>query len=72
MSFSQDKKKLLHTQLVKYGIHYRKAAKAAEILASETPDELLTYEEIQLTQEVCREWLKQRKRLHSIEENISF
>ncbi|RCJ41221.1 hypothetical protein A6770_09075 [Nostoc minutum NIES-26] len=72
MSFRQEKKKLLHTQLVKYGIHYRKAARAAEILASEKPDELLTDEEIQLTQEVCREWLKQRKRLDSIEENISF
>lgn len=72
MAFSQDKQQLLHTQLVKFGIHYRKAAIAAEILASGKPDELLTEEEIQLTKEVCKEWLKQRKRLDSIEENINF
>ncbi|WP_214662709.1 hypothetical protein [Amazonocrinis nigriterrae] len=70
MIFCQDKEQLLHTQLVKYGIHYRKAAKVAKIIASGCPDELLTDEEIQLTQEVCREWLKQRQRLDSIEANI--
>ncbi|QSJ20972.1 hypothetical protein JYQ62_26750 [Nostoc sp. UHCC 0702] len=72
MNYCQDKEQLLHTQLVKCGVHYGKAAKVAKIIASGYPDELLTDDEIKLTQEVCREWLRQRQRLNSIEENISF
>lgn len=72
MNFCQGKEQLLHTQLVKYGIHHYKAAKVAKIIASGCPDELLTDEEIKLTQEVCQEWLRQRQRLISIEANINF
>lgn len=57
---------LLHTELVKHGVDYHKAAKVAKILADKKPDELLTEEEIRLTQEVCQVWLRQRNRLTSI------
>ncbi|MDZ7958755.1 MAG: hypothetical protein RMY34_12890 [Aulosira sp. DedQUE10] len=61
--FLQKEQELLHTELVKYGIDYHKAAKAAQILAHKKPDEVLTDEEIQLTKEVCEVWLQQRNRL---------
>ncbi len=57
-----EKERIFHTQLVKYGVEYDKAAKAAKILASGKPDELLTNEEIQLVKEVCRDWSIQNKR----------
>ncbi len=58
-----DKQQLFHTELVKYGVGYHKAAEAARILASGKPDELLTTQEIQLVIEVCQEWSRQHKRL---------
>lgn len=64
--FIQKEQQLLHTELVKYGVDYYKAAKVAKILADKKPDELLTEEEIQLTREVCEAWLRQRNRLTSI------
>lgn len=67
-SFEQ-KQELFHTQLVKHGVKYQKAAEAARILASGKPDELLTNEEIQLVTEVCKEWSIQYKRLTSLLRN---
>jgi hypothetical protein len=64
--FLQKEQQLLHTELVKYGVDYHKAAKVAKILAEKKPDELLTEEEIRLSREVCEIWLKQRNRLNSI------
>ncbi|QIR41013.1 hypothetical protein HCG51_32915 [Tolypothrix sp. PCC 7910] len=69
--FLQKEKQLLHTELVKYGIDYDIAAKAAQILAEKKPDEVLTEEEIQLTKEVCEVWLQQRNRLASISKVIN-
>ncbi|MBW4564466.1 MAG: hypothetical protein KME32_25685 [Mojavia pulchra JT2-VF2] len=70
MSNNEDKQELLHTELVKYGVNYQKAAKAAQILADKKADELLTEEEITLTKEVCEAWLKQRQRLSLIEREL--
>ncbi|MEA5507292.1 hypothetical protein VB735_30205 [Halotia wernerae UHCC 0503] len=64
-----EKEKIFYTQLVKYGVEYERAAKAAKILASGKPDELLKDEEIQLVREVCRDWSiqnKRHKRLNSL------
>ncbi|ARV57634.1 hypothetical protein BZZ01_02395 [Nostocales cyanobacterium HT-58-2] len=66
MFSSKQKEELFHTALVKYGIDYYKAGTVAKILASGKPDELLTDKEIQLSKEVCSDWLKQHKRLASI------
>jgi hypothetical protein len=65
----EEKEKLFHTELVKYGVEYELAAQAARILVSGKPDELLTEQEIQLVKEVCREWSmghKRFKRLSSL------
>ncbi|MBH8556233.1 hypothetical protein I8751_28665 [Nostocaceae cyanobacterium CENA357] len=62
LTTAAEKEKIFHTQLVKYGVEYEKAAKAAKILASGKPDEQLTDEEIQLVTEVCRDWSVQNKR----------
>lgn len=62
----KQKEELFHTELVKHGVPYHKAAKAAKILASNQPEETLTDEETQLVQEACRVWLKQRQRLNLI------
>ncbi|GAB1539532.1 hypothetical protein NUACC21_21990 [Scytonema sp. NUACC21] len=62
----EEKKELFHTELVKHGVSYYEAARVASILASETPDRLLTPEEIQLTKKVCKIWFMQHKRLISL------
>ncbi|MBD1861553.1 MULTISPECIES: hypothetical protein [Trichocoleus] len=59
----KQKEELFHTELVKHGVPFYKAAKVANILVSAPSDETLTEEEIQLAKDACREWLKQRKRL---------
>ncbi|MBW4635124.1 MAG: hypothetical protein KME30_25470 [Iphinoe sp. HA4291-MV1] len=59
----KEKEELLHTELVKYGVQYHKAAEVARILVSGKSDELLTDKEIQLATEACRKWIIQRKRL---------
>lgn len=58
----KEREKLFHTQLVKHDIKHDKAAKAAKILASGLPDELLTKKEKQLVIEVCKEWAVKYKR----------
>ncbi|MCC5642779.1 hypothetical protein LC607_07440 [Nostoc sp. CHAB 5824] len=62
----QDLEEFFHTQLVKHGVNYNLAAKAAKILASGKPDELLTVEEKHLATEVCQQWSKQRQRLERL------
>ncbi|WP_414569859.1 hypothetical protein [Nostoc sp. CCY 9925] len=59
----EEKQKIFHTQLVKFGVEYEIARKASEILAREKPDEVLTQEEIRLTKEACKHWSAQRKRI---------
>jgi len=67
----EQKEQLFHTELVKYGIPYHKAAKAAKILVSNPPEETLTDEETKLVQEACREWLKQRQRLDFVLQQLT-
>lgn len=57
----EEKETIFHTELVKYGVEYEKARKAAQILASSKPDELLAEEEIQIVKEACNEWSKQHR-----------
>ena len=59
----KEKEEFLHTELVRHGVEYHKAAEVARILVSGKPDELLTEKEIKLATEVCRKWIIQRKRL---------
>ncbi|HEY9750177.1 MAG TPA: hypothetical protein V6C63_15950 [Allocoleopsis sp.] len=68
---SKQKEELFHTELVKHGVPYHKAAKAAKILASNQPEDVLTEEETQLVQEACRVWLKQRQRLNFILQQLA-
>jgi hypothetical protein len=58
----QEKERLFHTQLVKYGVKFEKAAKVAKILASGQSEEELTEEEQRLVTEACQQWLKGHKR----------
>lgn len=58
----EEKERLFHTQLVKYGVKFEKAAKVAKILASGQSEEDLTQEEKQLVTEACKQWLKGHKR----------
>lgn len=67
----QEKERLFHTELVKSGVEYHTAAKAARILVSWQSDELLTSEEVQMLKDVCRQWLDQRKRLDRIHSAIT-
>ncbi|OKH44129.1 hypothetical protein NIES2101_28845 [Calothrix sp. HK-06] len=67
-SSNKDTEQIFHTQLVKYGVSYVKAAKTAKILASGKPEELLTEEENRLVTETCREWLVTYNRYKKIQE----
>lgn len=58
----EEKEKVFTTELVKCGVEYRKAVKVANTLATEQPDELITTEDMQLVQDACKMWIKQRKR----------
>ncbi|WP_427162245.1 hypothetical protein ACQFX9_12180 [Aliinostoc sp. HNIBRCY26] len=66
---TEEKEKIFHTELVKFGVEYKKAQKVARILASGEPDETLGEEEIKIAQEACKQWIKQRK-LYKIVKNI--
>jgi hypothetical protein len=57
----EEKERLFHTELVKYGVEYKIAGKVARILTSGKPDELLTQQERQLVKEACQKWLTQHK-----------
>ena len=67
----KQKEELFHTELVKHGVPYHKAAKAARILVSNPPEDTLTDEETKLVQEACREWLKQRQRLNFVLQQLA-
>ncbi|BAT53513.1 unknown protein [Nostoc sp. NIES-3756] len=65
---NEEKEKLFHTQLVKYGVKYDKAAKAAQLMVSDGLENL-TQQEQQLVTEACQEWLKAKKRCGNINSN---
>ncbi|BAY43246.1 hypothetical protein SAMD00079811_08250 [Scytonema sp. HK-05] len=63
---NKEKKELYHSELVRYGVTFDKAAEAAKILASGKPDELLTEKEIERVNEVCEAWLSKHKRYKNL------
>ncbi len=66
LNSAPEREKLFHNELVRYGVHYHKAAQVAKILAAQEWDEHLTTAEQHLVEEVCQQWLQQRKRLDLI------
>lgn len=58
----KEKEKIFCTELVKHGVKYETAIKAARILASGQPDEVLTDDEILIVKEACEKWSVQKKR----------
>ncbi|MFN6485132.1 MULTISPECIES: hypothetical protein [unclassified Nostoc] len=62
----EEKEKIFHTELVKYGVEYEQARKAAQILASSQPDELLSQQDRQIVTQVCNKWSAERKRYKRI------
>lgn len=65
--WSQKRKELLfRVELIHRLVPESQAAKVARLLAADTPDELLTEEEQQLIDEVCRLWLERREKGRSI------
>jgi ABC-type cobalamin/Fe3+-siderophores transport system ATPase subunit len=58
----QRKEQMYYSSLTQYGVEHSKAFKAARIMASGKPDELLTHEELQLVYEVCKIWSSMYKR----------
>ncbi|MEH2162450.1 MAG: hypothetical protein V7K38_15760 [Nostoc sp.] len=47
MISAEEKKKIFHIELVKYGVEYEQARKAAQILACSQADELLSQQDRQ-------------------------
>lgn len=59
----KEQKSLFHTELIRVGIDFNQAEKAASILAQNLPNEQLSPEERQLIQDTCSQWLLHRKRM---------
>jgi hypothetical protein len=66
LNSAPERERLFHNELVRYGVHYQKAAQVAKILAAQEWDEQMTTAEQRLVDEVCHLWLQQRKRLNLI------
>lgn len=65
---------MYYSSLTQHGVEDSKAFKAARIMASEKPNELLTHEELRLVYDVCEIWssmYERRQYLKSIIESIS-
>ncbi|MBD1863045.1 MULTISPECIES: hypothetical protein [Trichocoleus] len=60
-SATQRQEQSYRTELVKWGIDFEKAFKVARILARNIPNENLTSSEVELVEEVCKEWFEKRK-----------
>ncbi|BAY09823.1 hypothetical protein [Calothrix sp. NIES-2098] len=65
---NEDKERIYHTDLVKYGVKYDKAAKVAKILASNKEEEQWTEEERKLVLEACKQWLDSYNRYKNLQE----
>jgi hypothetical protein len=63
---AEEKEKIFHTELVKYGVEYEQAQKAAQILACSQADELLSQQDRQTVTQACNKWSAQRKRYKRI------
>ncbi|MDF2386848.1 hypothetical protein JMG10_35630 [Nostoc ellipsosporum NOK] len=66
----KEKEKIFCTELVKHGVKYETAVKAARILASGQPDEVLTADEIKIVKEACENWSFQKKRIKRLKSII--
>lgn len=66
----KEKEKIFHTNLVKFGVSYDQAAKAAKILADEKPEELWTEEEKRLVTEACKQWFSNHNRYKKLQELV--
>ena len=65
---SQQRKELIfRVELVHRLIPESRASEVARLLAADVPDELLTEEEQQLIDEVCRLWLERRNQNRSVQ-----
>ena len=62
----EEKEKIFHTELIKYGVGYEQARKAAQILACGQPDELLSEQDRQAVTQACNKWSTERKRYKRI------
>ncbi|MBE9001593.1 hypothetical protein IQ274_26130 [Nostoc sp. LEGE 12447] len=58
---AEEKEKIFHTELVKYGVEYEQARKAAQILACSQADELLSQQDRLTVTQACNKWSTQRK-----------
>ena len=67
----EELEQLFLLELVKAGVGFPQAAKAAKFLANRLPEEQLTSEDNQLIQDACALWLAQRKRLTLIEQVLN-
>lgn len=66
----QEKEWLFQTELVKACVPHHQAVKAARIIATKQSDEQLTTEDLQMINQVCRQWLEQRKRRELISQTV--
>lgn len=58
---TQKQEKIFREELIKWGIESEKAFKVARILALNIPNENLMSSEVELVEEVCKEWFEKRK-----------
>ena len=65
---NEDKERIYQTDLVKYGVKADKAAKAAQILASDEIEKVLTEEEKRLVTEACKECLNNYNRYKDLQQ----
>ena len=68
----EEKEKIFHTELVKYGVGYEQARKAAQILACSQPDELLSQQDRQTVIQACNKWSTGRKRYKRITSVVDY
>jgi hypothetical protein len=67
LQLSQQRKEIIfRVELVHRLIPESRASEVAKLLAADKPDELLTEEEQQLIDEVCRLWLERRNQGRSL------
>jgi hypothetical protein len=68
---AEEREQIFYTELIKAGVDFQKAAKAAKVLALDPLDEQLTREDEQLVKDACYQWLAQRKRMNFISQVIN-
>lgn len=64
----EERKQIFITELLRSGVGLEQATEAASILITDLPDEQLTSEQIQLVNEACAQWLRERRRQDFIDQ----